>query len=198
MKFVSHSRNFVLTSRWKYSTRPNLCANKQNMWRIRKMDNKHHIGTILCWFTCRCCCRCSILLHHRWTRPDGGLTIAAEIKVHRWLIIIYLSCCHLIFMNIFSHLPSNRMPFDPTTYSGFTGVLLCGLIFGLTYLIITTAVALLFLSMGLYLEAFCSHYESIFRNMNKLVDEKIQMACRQMRLKACLAEAIDFHSQAKE
>lgn len=91
-----------------------------------------------------------------------------------------------------------RMPFDPNTVGGFTGVFVSGLIFGTNYLIITTTLVSFLLSMALYWRAFSTHYESMFRNMNDLVAAKPADAVTLIRLKARLIEAIDFHNQAKE
>lgn len=91
-----------------------------------------------------------------------------------------------------------RMPFDLSTVYGFIGNLVSGLILGMSYLIITTTIACYFLSIGLFLQAFNSHYESMFRNMNVLVAVSPPSGDRIIRLKACLIEAINFHIQAKE
>lgn len=90
------------------------------------------------------------------------------------------------------------MPFDQTTFGGFVGMLVNGLTTGLTYLVITTTIASLFLSMGLYLQAFHSHYESMFDNMNAIVAGSSSNSDAAIRLKACLIEAVNFHNQAKE
>lgn len=89
------------------------------------------------------------------------------------------------------------MPFDPSTVGGFAGTFFSGLIFGASYLTITAALASFFLSMGLFLRAFNSHFASMFRNINALV-ESPPYPDRVIQLKACLIEAINFHSQAKE
>lgn len=93
---------------------------------------------------------------------------------------------------------SNRMPFDQNTFGGFVGMLVNGLTTGLTYLMITTTIASLFLSMGLFLQAFYLHYESMCRNINELIDKKMPEATKQFRLKSYLIETIHFHNQAKE
>lgn len=90
------------------------------------------------------------------------------------------------------------MPFDQTTIGGFVGMLVNGLTTGLTYLVITTTIASLFLSMGLYLQAFCSHYESMFGDMNEIVAGSPSKFDDAIPLNACLVEAIKFHNQAKE
>lgn len=88
------------------------------------------------------------------------------------------------------------MPIDQTTVGGFTVTFISGLIFGLIYAIITTTIASLFVSMGLYSRAFYLHYESMFRDMNKLVgDTSSDVVEKQIRLKVNLIEAIKFHNQ---
>lgn len=163
------------------------------------MDNWLHNGTILCRITYRGCCRSSVLLHHRWACPDGQVAIAAEIEVSR-CSVVHLTTESLPFhkYEYFLSFAIKRMPFDTNTYCGFIVVLVSGLICGITYLAVTIAVASLFLSMGLYLEAFRSHFESIFRNMTELVGKHTPDAVNQIRLKACLIEAIQLHNQARE
>lgn len=90
------------------------------------------------------------------------------------------------------------VPFDVSTVAGFTGHLVSGFILGLSYLAITTTLASIFLSMGLYLRAFKSHYEAMFRNMDAIVAVGPLNSDRLIRLKTCLIEAINFHIQAKE
>lgn len=89
---------------------------------------------------------------------------------------------------------TNRMFIDPTTFGGFVGHLVCGFIFGLSYLILTVAVASNYLSMGIYLRASYEHYEAMFRNINGMVEENVNPS----QLKASLIEAINFHNTAKE
>lgn len=89
------------------------------------------------------------------------------------------------------------MPFDQSTFAGFVGMLVNGLTTGLTYLITTTTIASLILSMGLFLRSFYTHFQSMMRNMDALVDGNSRQADISTPLKAYLIEAINFHNQAK-
>lgn len=88
------------------------------------------------------------------------------------------------------------MPLDLNTIGGFISILFSALVFGFIYLIVSSTITSLFLSMGLYLGAFHSHYESMFHTMNELVKKNIPEAAKQIQLKACLVNAMNFHTQA--
>lgn len=104
---------------------------------------------------------------------------------------------HANFTNNVSYLTFIRMPFDPSTVGGFTGIQISVLIYGMSYLTVVTAFGSFFLSMGLFLRAFHSHYESMFSNMDAIVAEGPLNSDRLLRLKAVLIDAINFHEQAK-
>lgn len=53
----------------------------------------------------------------------------------------------------------------------------------------------LFLSMGLYFGAFCTHFEFMFRNIGEMKSENV---CDSMSLmKTRLITAVKFHNHAK-
>lgn len=68
----------------------------------------------------------------------------------------------------------------------------------LIFMIVPASIISLFLSTGLYLGAFHKHYESMWRTMNKLIDEKIPEVSRVNRIKARLIETIKFHRQTEQ
>lgn len=98
-----------------------------------------------------------------------------------------------------SHFSSNRVPkSDQSTFEGYLVSLMIGFIPGLIYIVYTATLNALFVSMGFYFRAFYSHYESMFRNMNELVDGTAPEGAKQIQLKASLIEAIKLREQTKE
>lgn len=90
----------------------------------------------------------------------------------------------------------NRTPFDKSTFSGFCAILILDYVWGITYLGAIVVILSLFLSMGLFINTFRTHFESMFRNMDELVGEH-RPRDYVIQLKSGLIEAINLHNQAK-
>lgn len=89
----------------------------------------------------------------------------------------------------------NRTPIDESTTKGYLEVLAYDLSSGLVFQGTTLTISALFLSMGLYLGTFCSHFESMLQQMvteNRSTAEKVTL------MKMRLIDAINLHIQAKE
>lgn len=65
-------------------------------------------------------------------------------------------------------------------------------------MIMTILIESLFLDMGLFLQAFHLHYESMLQKMNDMVDNRPATFDTAIRLKARFIDTILFHNQAKE
>lgn len=92
----------------------------------------------------------------------------------------------------------NRTPFDRNTFGGFTGVIVIYLIIGLAYMIMTILIESLFLVMGLFLQAFHLHYESMLQKINDMVYDRPAAIDTAIQLKARFIAAILFHNQSKQ
>lgn len=89
------------------------------------------------------------------------------------------------------------MSFDENTFFGFCVLLYLNYVAGVGYIVVTTLIATLFVTAGLFFNTFRAHFELMFQNMGDLVT-KHRRPDYATRLKACLIEAINFHNQAKE
>lgn len=81
-------------------------------------------------------------------------------------------------------------------FGEFTGILICHLVQGYTYLIVTTTIGSFFVTFGMYLRAMSLHCESMIQSISDLVDSAAIE--REIRLKARLIDAVWFHNQANE
>lgn len=137
----------------------------------------------------------AILLLYRWTHRNCKFISANKIDVALILDILRMGYLQITFSNSFS---SNRTPLDQNTAVGFSGILAIEIIFSLVYLTMTTSIVSLFLSMGLFLGAFCEHFDLMFRNMSELAGRKRPTFGSGIPLRKHLIEAIEFHIRAKE
>lgn len=106
----------------------------------------------------------------------------------------------MILINRFSFSYRNRLPFDPNTVGGYSAALVGHVMIGIVYFSVLTAIESIFLSMGMYLGAFHSHYKLLLDNVNELVDRDTGASGfdLRMQLKRRLIEVIKLHIQAKE
>lgn len=167
------------------------------MWNVYNVGF-HHCGCLLftndpgsnCW-------RNFILLHQIWMRRNNELIFAAEVDVSA------IRCSNIYYLTWSANFFLTRMPFDDTTVYGFIATVTIQLGVGIAYFLSTLPSISLLLSMGLYLGAFCSHFETMFRNMSDLVVDlhdcnNFSVFEKALLLRTWLVEAIRFHNQAKE
>lgn len=94
-------------------------------------------------------------------------------------------------------LSTNRTPFNQSTNGGYCAVLAIELSTSSVYVAVTLTIATLFLSLGMFFNAFSIQFESMFRNMSELASRK-RTRGSMVELKQSLIDAIKFHNQAKE
>lgn len=69
---------------------------------------------------------------------------------------------------------------------------------GSMYFMAVASIDCLFLTMGLFMEAFHSHYKLLLDDIDELAETGQFDSDLQTQLKMRLVTAIDFHNQAKE
>lgn len=89
------------------------------------------------------------------------------------------------------------MPFDLSTIRGYA----CGLTFQVVlssaYFTIFVPIGSIFLTMGLFMGAFHSHYQHLLGEIQELVDMDRSGSESRIQLKSRLVEAINLHNRAK-
>lgn len=92
----------------------------------------------------------------------------------------------------------NRLPFDLNTVGGYSGALVAHALIGLIYFTVLVLIESILLTMGLFLGAFHSQYELMMNDINELASTGSSDIDYRIQLKTRLADAINFHNEAKE
>lgn len=100
--------------------------------------------------------------------------------------------------SIYNQMLFHRLPYlDQSTLGGYCAFLAVQFATGSVYFAVNIATASIFLSLGLFFDAFCIQFELMFRNMSDLVGGRAALGST-VKLKAFLIQAIHFHNQAKK
>lgn len=90
------------------------------------------------------------------------------------------------------------MPLSQDTFGGYFGIIAIELTIASVYDLATINITAFFLSMGLYLGTFSSHFETIFKHLSQISVQRPSTTAKTIKLKECLINAIELHTQAKE
>lgn len=91
-----------------------------------------------------------------------------------------------------------RLPFDVSTVSGYIYTVIIQEIMPFTFYLVTVPIESLFLSMGLFMGAFHTHYRLLLQDINELVDTgSTADSGLRIELKTRLIKAIDLHYRAQ-
>lgn len=92
----------------------------------------------------------------------------------------------------------NSSPFDENTLVGWPTVFCLHLLAGTLYATASIPTTTFFLAIGIYFEACSHHFQTIFADINKLVDEHEHEPIEiRRKLKRSLIRAVHFHRFAK-
>lgn len=86
----------------------------------------------------------------------------------------------------------NSTPFNENTFLGWATVFCLHLIVATAYGIVNIPASAFFLAVGLYFEACTHHFQTIFADTSKVLNEKPTIETM-LKVKKSLIEAVHFH-----
>lgn len=123
------------------------------------------------------------------------------VRRHIWHVvwcILFVYCIYVIAITF--DFPFRSTPFDENTISGWFYVLVAGLITASVYAFCNVSIVAFFMSMGMYFAACRFHFQTIFTEMNDMVNlnDIRNMHTMESQLKRMLHIAVNYHNSIIE